>query len=367
MKSAVIFYHKNLHTIYPQHWIDKCVSSIAAQTYKDFDVIELNYGDISNIFNGDIKEQAPLHFYAKLPGHKYEPICIPMENHITAMNYLLNYCFKEKGYDVVFNTNMDDFYHPTRFAKQIEKIEAGFDIVTSDFCYIEEQPGPGNDVFTEVVGELSGIVQTPLVEHADRSVSSTSPYLAEMPIKPPTKFIDDPNFTIGYAKTTPTWEQYMAQAKTMEQILANAIYAHQRANQAQTYDELSTITINVSGTIDVSNLAQSKAPSPLGKVSAKLTEGGYNNHDVVTRHMRILQYGAISANLAKNHNVIAHPAVAFNKTFWTDGIQYENVLGKEDLLLWQKTIKMGKKFCIIDEELLYYRIHTQQTGKLHKA
>lgn len=43
-KCAVIFFHKNIQKIYKQHWIDKCVKSVLAQSYHDFDIFEINYG-----------------------------------------------------------------------------------------------------------------------------------------------------------------------------------------------------------------------------------------------------------------------------------------------------------------------------------
>lgn len=259
MKIAVIFYHSNIHLIYPQRWVDKCVQSIANQTMQGFDVIELNYGDV-------VPGETEPRFYAKMEGKNHYPIHQKMENHIVAMNHLLDHCFNQAGYDIVFNTNMDDTFHKERFAKQIEMLLQGYDIVSSDFCYIEER---------EIEKEAPGYSTQP-------SATNES----------------------GQAPPTFTWpEQY---------------------HDPEYYDQ-------------------------------------------VTVHMNICRHGNIEANLAKNHNVIAHPAVAYNKTFWTDGIKYPNVLGKEDLLLWQQAVKMGKKMYIIDEELLFYRIHAKQVGREHKA
>lgn len=217
MKAAVIFYHKNITDIYSKRWIDKCVTSIANQTFTDFDVVELDYGGEGRSL-------------ANIPNHSYEHINIPMENHIYAMNFLLDELFLNQGYDVVFNTNMDDYYHCSRFEKQLAAINSGYDLVSSDFCYIEDKLGV----------------------------------------------------------------------------------------------------------------------------------------DEITLHMDICKHGDVNENIRKKHNVIAHPCVAFSKTFWTGGIKYNNLLGWEDLELWMRTIEKGKKLHIIDEELLYYRIHPKQVTKEHK-
>ena len=123
MKCAVIFYHKNILGIYERRWIDKCVSSIKNQSHVEFDVIELNYGDGNDRFAEGIKPN-------------YNFLEIKFDNHIGAMNYLYDLCFNN-GYDVVFNTNMDDFYHPLRFQKQLLEIERGSQLVSSNFVYID--------------------------------------------------------------------------------------------------------------------------------------------------------------------------------------------------------------------------------------
>ena len=60
------------------------------------------------------------------------------------------------------------------------------------------------------------------------------------------------------------------------------------------------------------------------------------------------------------HNVIAHPAVSFNKKFW-DGNRYDpSEVPMEDLLLWCRAIESGYKFYIHDDSLLNYRLHENQ-------
>lgn len=220
MRCAVIFYHRNILNIYKHRWIEKCVSSIANQTFQDFDVVELNYG-----LNTDVVE------LVNIPGKSKTFICTDFDNHITAMNFLLNDLFYNQKYDVVFNTNMDDYFEPTRFQKQLDKIKEGYDLVSSDFRYIEEH---GDD-------------------------------------------------------------------------------------------------------------------------------------DVVTLNLNICQHGDIVENLMKKHNVIAHPCVAYSKTFWDGTLEYRNLLGWEDLELWMRAVEQGKKLYIIDEILLNYRIHNNQVTKEHKA
>jgi hypothetical protein len=61
-----------------------------------------------------------------------------LQDHAQAHNYLLDLVF-EKGYDCAFNVNVDDFYALDRFEKQIECIEQGYDVVSSNFYNVDEE------------------------------------------------------------------------------------------------------------------------------------------------------------------------------------------------------------------------------------
>lgn len=140
MKTAVIIYHKNIQKIYQQHWVDKCVTSIEEQTNKDFDVFELSYGDYPlsmTALLGRTLAFRKVHFYHK-----------PMENHVYAMNFILDRVF-ENGYDVAANTNLDDFYHYERLSIQLDAILQGADLVSSDFVYVKENDA-GYDQITYI-------------------------------------------------------------------------------------------------------------------------------------------------------------------------------------------------------------------------
>jgi len=63
-----------------------------------------------------------------------------MDNHIQAMNFILNKAFAT-GYDIIFNTNMDDYYHPRRFERQLALINKGLDVVSSNFNYVADHGG----------------------------------------------------------------------------------------------------------------------------------------------------------------------------------------------------------------------------------
>ena len=212
IKTAVVFYHKNADSLYPHEWIMDCINSIRGQTFQDFDVFELNYG-------GDGKH------YASGTGRHHYFINKKLGNHIDAMNTLLTYIFKQ-GYDVVWNTNMDDYYSPERFEKQLQEINQGYQVVSSNFIHIKE------------------------------------------------------------------------------------------------------------------------------------------NRDVI-RYMDMVSLGSIEKHILNNHNIIAHPAVCMHRSFWDDDLHYHNLLGYEDLELWQRGIHKGKKFKILGDYLLYYRIHPQQIGAIN--
>lgn len=132
MKSAVIFFHSNIRSLYKDRWIEKCIASVRDQTMQDFDVFEIDYSGEDGVL-------------CRMKGHKHHFFSRAFDNHIQSMNFILNEVFK-RGYDVVFNTNMDDFYSPDRFEKQLERINEGFDIVSSNFYYITEIGN--NDVIT---------------------------------------------------------------------------------------------------------------------------------------------------------------------------------------------------------------------------
>lgn len=207
MKAAVIFYHRNIGSIYDRKWIDQCVDSMKNQTYTDFDVYELNYGQG--------KDQ-----YCAGKFKNYVFLEEKFENHIGAMNYLYSMLFK-MGYDVVFNTNMDDYFDCQRVEKQLAKIKEGYDIVSSNFVYINDK------------GE---------------------------------------SFKV----------------------------------------------------------------------------------------MNVSEKGDIGSNLSKDHNVIAHPCVAMSRNFWDDDLHYNDLIGKEDLDLWKRASLKGKRFFILPDHLLMYRIHDAQ-------
>ena len=119
MKVAVVLFHKNIHR-YPEQWVQQCVDSIKAQTYKDFQVFELDYGaGMNQVYKGS------------------QSLNIVMNNHAEALNYLLEYVFS-LGYDCAFNVNIDDYYAPDRFARQIKYIVQGYDIVSSNFHIVNE-------------------------------------------------------------------------------------------------------------------------------------------------------------------------------------------------------------------------------------
>lgn len=119
MKVAVIIFHKKIDN-YPPHWIKQCLDSIKNQTYKDFDVFEIDYG-------GEDKQA--------YEGSNFESK--KMSTHAHAHNYLLDKVFKLK-YDCAFNVNVDDYYTRDRFEKMLPAIEKGYDLVSSDFFRVNQ-------------------------------------------------------------------------------------------------------------------------------------------------------------------------------------------------------------------------------------
>jgi hypothetical protein len=212
MKIGVVFFHKNIKSIYHEEWIKKCVESILSQTVKDFSIYEINYGggDYSVLEGSEIKNP---HFF----------ISEEKENHAEAMNIVISLAFDD-GCDCVFNTNLDDFYDSRRFQIQLDWIKNGYDLVSSDFCYIEEVDGK----------------------------------------------------------------------------------------------------------------------------------------DTITLTRNIKKFGDIQENLEREHNVIAHPCVAYSRKFWENNKYIPQEIPREDMFLWIRSIKKGFKFHICEEVLLNYRLHKNQ-------
>lgn len=119
MNRATIVYHKNVYSVYPKQWVEEFKNSILNQT-KGTDLYELNYG------NGEERI---------FENSNYEREGFPTFVH--AMNYLLDSLFSV-GYDCVFNTNSDDRYAPNRVEKQLEYMQHGYDLVSSNFALLNE-------------------------------------------------------------------------------------------------------------------------------------------------------------------------------------------------------------------------------------
>lgn len=211
-KIGVVFFHKDIKKIYKERWIKKCVDSVLSQTVSDFTIYEINYGGGKDSILEGFSSEHPHIFIAE-----------EKTNHAEAMNIIIDLAFGD-GCDYVFNTNLDDYYELNRFEKQIEFLNQGYDIVTSDFCYVEE----------------------------------------------------------------------------------------------------------------------------------------IENEDKITFYKEIKKAGGIKENLMKNHNVIAHPCVAYSKKFWESNSYNPEEIPAEDLLLWRRGIEAGFKFHICDEVLLNYRLHGNQ-------
>jgi len=226
--SIVIIYHKNLLSLYKYKWIEKCISSIYNQTFQQFDIYEVNYGNRDEYFTSKFNFSNKKIILEKidLPDHSY------------CMNYMINNAFNS-GYNYVFNVNLDDYYHPTRFEKEIQCINNGFDLCSSLWYYIQENN-------------------------------------------------NDDNITLVF---------------TPEKLL-----------NISTFDK-------------------------------------YISSDV------------INTNLNNNHNVINHSCVCFSKSFWYrfdnfgNLLRYRNDKPYEDMTLWTRAVNGGAKIAIINDYLIYYRIH----------
>lgn len=129
MKKALICYHTDNLEQNP-FWTEEYKRSVLSQTDNEFDIFELNYaGGNQRIFENSIFSSEKLSTF------------------VHATNFLIKTLF-EKGYDCVFNSHCDDYYHPERIEKQTAAIQAGNDIVSSNFMVVidgKEVPGEQNN------------------------------------------------------------------------------------------------------------------------------------------------------------------------------------------------------------------------------
>ena len=150
-KLGVVMFHKNIKKIYKEEWVTKCINSVLNQTIKDFTIYEINYGedDLSLLDGIDVNKR----FYSET-----------LENYADAMNFIITKAFDD-GCDYVFNTNLDDYYKDTRFEKQLTHLSNGYDVVSSDFCYIQEQ----NNGEDRVIHHMNIKKHGPIKDNLDRN------------------------------------------------------------------------------------------------------------------------------------------------------------------------------------------------------
>jgi len=65
----------------------------------------------------------------------------------------------------------------------------------------------------------------------------------------------------------------------------------------------------------------------------------------------------LGSELGRNHNIIAHPSVAYSRKFWLNTKGYNpNEIPYEDLKMWKREFKKNR-FIIIEDNLLLHRVH----------
>jgi hypothetical protein len=138
LKIGVVVFHKDVWKIYQERWFRRSLDSMVNQNVKEVHFYEVNYGEDSTSFLSGYGVEN-LKFYHN-----------PLSNYAEAMNFIISEAFSD-GCDYVFNTNLDDFYREDRIEKQLELIQSGYDIVSSDFCYVEEKTDRHGSVVDQVV------------------------------------------------------------------------------------------------------------------------------------------------------------------------------------------------------------------------
>jgi hypothetical protein len=128
----IVLFHKNIKNLYKEEWIKQCIKSLENQTYNNFDIYEINYGND----NYKLKDYFSKSF---LENRKYEYVRKKFKDHSYSINYIINHGINSSNeYKYIGVVNLDDYYHKDRFKIQIKKLEEGnFDVVSNNIQYIK--------------------------------------------------------------------------------------------------------------------------------------------------------------------------------------------------------------------------------------
>jgi hypothetical protein len=137
MQIGVALFHSHIYSVCKKRWALKCIRSLQNQSFPADQTV---YCEL--FYDPDETEEMPI-FVAKLPSKKSWVFKEPMDNHASATNFCLNKLV-EKGCDYLFLVHMDDYYSTNRFTSSINLLEKGYDLVSSDVMYIEENPETKN-------------------------------------------------------------------------------------------------------------------------------------------------------------------------------------------------------------------------------
>ncbi len=121
MKVGVAIYYSNIQR-YPERWVKKCLDSVYNQTYKDYHIYKLDYGQ--KLSDTDFVDK-----------HRLIADWKPLPTGADAMNYINEWIFQTC--DVSATVHIDDYYHPLRFELLLEEIQKGADIASSNYYHID--------------------------------------------------------------------------------------------------------------------------------------------------------------------------------------------------------------------------------------
>lgn len=94
-------------------------------------------------------------------------------------------------------------------------------------------------------------------------------------------------------------------------------------------------------------------------VSSNFTLIDENDNHILQHEFDVLD---LKTELKNNHNIIAHPAAAFNSSFFDENNYNEHEIPYEDLKLWQRAISNGSKIKILKDNLLFHRVHSKSVS-----
>lgn len=96
------------------------------------------------------------------------------------------------------------------------------------------------------------------------------------------------------------------------------------------------------------------------KKGAELVSAQWHYVDEMDNRIGGIYYTQSDLDKLDNENVIGHPVVMYAKSFWDNMRYVPSEVPKEDWYIWQRAKAAGKNIVLLEELLMYHRIHSNK-------